>query len=146
MKSAFTFFKWGFFLLVALNITLIILVVFPKEDHHHRPDPSRFDRIIAHLDDALELSDKQHATLVQLFERHKHEIDSIHRQSAHQHNEMINCLKAGEKDCEALNVHVSFEQILFEHHNRIIGILNASQKKQYLIDLDTHRPAGPPPF
>lgn len=144
MNSNFRFFKWGFFLLVALNITLIVLLLFPRERDGRHHGPPNFDRIIAHLDESLKLSPKQHDDLVKLFDRHKKEKDSLHEQSDRQHTAMIECLKSGSENCEGLSDQPSFDKILFEHHKRIIAILNPAQKKQYLIDIDTHRPPGPP--
>lgn len=146
MKPVATFFKWGFFLLVALNITLIFLVLFPRRDDHH-PGPPRFDRIIAHLDSELKLSKTQHQQLVQLFALHKREMDSMHRQRDSKHGDMIDCLKSGDQDCGALQkTETNFDQILFRHHQRILKILSATQQQRYLKDLDEHRPPGPPPF
>lgn len=147
MKSPMKFFKWGFFLLVALNITLIVLLLFSRRDHRHeRFGPPDFGRIVQHLDKTLRLSGTQHEQIVLLFDRHRHEMDSVHHQSKAQHNRMIDCLKSGMSDCTALNDNPGFDQILFHHHQRILKILDASQQKQYLDDLDKHRPPGPPPF
>lgn len=144
MRSPLAFFKWGFFLLVAMNITLIVLFFLPKDDHPH--GPPRFDRIIRHLDGSLGLSPRQHKQLVKLFERHSNEMEEMHRQSNENHNRMIDCLKYGDEDCNALNGPSGFDRLLFEHHRRILQILTSDQQKRYLADLDEHRPPGPPPF
>ena len=141
------FFKWGFYVLLVLNIVLIGLQL-TRTGPHPEPREDRFERIIRELTRDLHLNGGQQQKLIALFHRHSQEIDTLHKSMDKNRNRITECLEKGQ-DCDAVfltlpSQKASFEKLLFQHHQRILKILNATQRKQYIAGLRRHHPPGPP--
>lgn len=144
MKSNFAFFKWGFFVLVALNLVLIFLVLRPHGPRRMGPPP--VDKIVERLDNVLELNDAQQNELKQIFEVHQQQKDSLFKNSDAIRDQMMDCLYKNES-CDSLWSNsinrVNFEKLMFDHHRRILSILDEKQKALYLDELKSKKHRGP---
>ena len=150
MNSKLSFFKMGFFVLVALNIVLIFLVLRPHGPGRMGPPSS--DKIINRLDKVLELDANQKKQLEALFVLHEKQKDSIFQNSDAIREKMMNCLY-NNLPCDSLWANSknssNFEKLMFDHHRRILNILNDKQQTLYLDELKSKKqrgPKGPPHF
>lgn len=139
------FYKRGFFIFGIFNLLFIGLILLaPKKRPDHK---AHLKHVVEKLHDILALDSKQQAKLQDIFNQHQNEIDSIKKITQYNHKQFIACLNSKNSDCYSLVlVQPSFEMILFKHHQRIIKILNSTQKEKYLTELKTEKPKGPPPF
>jgi|GEM_PF-3415217 len=150
MKSTLSFFKIGFFVLVALNLCLIFLVLRPHGRGKMGPPP--VEKIIERLDKVLELDPGQEKELKAIFELHRKQKDSLFQNNDQIRDQMMNCLQKNES-CDSLWTNsinsANFEMSMFDHHRRILNILNDKQKAIYLDELRSKNKGGrrgPPPF
>lgn len=138
-----SFFKIGFFVLVALNLVLIFLMVRPHGPH--KGGPPSMDRIVERLEKVLSLDAKQKQELKIIFEQHQNQKDSMFRNSDLIREQMMICLTNG-NNCDSLwktsANSANFEKSMFDHHRRILSILRDDQKKIYLEELKTRKHGG----
>lgn len=144
MRSSLSFFKIGFFVLVVLNLILIFLLIKPRGPG--RDGPPTAQMIIKRLSEKLKLDTKQREELTVIFEKHEKQRDSLFQNSDDIRDKMMICLTNGD-NCDSLwhasANSVNFEKSMFDHHRRILSILNADQKKLYIDNLKTRKKGGP---
>jgi Spy/CpxP family protein refolding chaperone len=146
MNKSKTFYKRGFWIVLVLNVFLIVLnwTNFQRPKNHK----AHLVHVLKDLKENLKLSTHQTEEIDAIFKLHQREIDSIRLKTRQIHEQAFKNLK------KIVNSHAmksefeikqpSFEAILFKHHLRILAILTPNQQKKYILDLQNHRPKGPP--
>lgn len=150
MRPGLNFFKYGFFILILLNLTLIFFLLRP--DPKHRMGPPGPAMVIDRLTRSLNLNDEQKARLKVIFELHEKSKEDMFGQADSMRQVMVHCLETN-RDCDSiLSNTVNFEKVMYHHHKSIMAILSPEQQKQYIEELkqrkpkDRKGPKGPGPF